>query len=274
MELKVDNKVVEAAAKAPRVFVSASLGEGEEYNRGTGIQLTKDQIISLKKYETLGLSLPVRLQDVIAYLNYGSGDQGGVGLTAGDFLRTFTMTYDHAKRWSPLREQIMLTGTDLKIFAGSIIRTGNGIVDVYEDLKASKYLEEHNINTPEEYLKLKLQIPGLPDLELSPEDVPDIKAYLNDLLSKVKQCHQKAERVRAELDSFGTDMRAQVLPEIKLRLEFVSRNTYQADIKVLQGEIDQRSKEIDDLNKQYDQLVQEAIKAAATLNIGGLILGI
>lgn len=274
MEQKINDKLVEAAAKAPLAFVNASLGEGDEYNRQTGIQLTKEQIISLRKYETLGLSLPVRLPDIVAYLNYGSGEDGGVGLQARDFLRTFSMTYDHAKRWSPLREQITLTGNDLKIFAGSIIRTGNAIVEVYEDLKASKYLEEHDINTPEEYLKLKRQLPGLPDLALSEHDIPDIKAYLNDLLAKVTQCHQKAERVRAQLDSFGTDMRAKVLPEIKLRLAFVSRNTYQADIQALQGEIDQRSKEIDELNKQYDQLVQDAIASAAALTIGGLILGI
>jgi hypothetical protein len=274
MQSTIDSKIVEAATKAPQAFVNASLGEGEEYNRDTGIQLTKEQIISLRRYEVLGLSLPVRLQDVIAYLNYGAGDTGGVGLKPADFLRTFTTTYDHAKRWSPLREQVMLTGTDLKIFAGSIIRTGKGIVEIYEDLKASRYLEEHDINTPEQYLELKRQIPNLPDLALPAGDVPEIKAYLNDMLGKVRQCHEKAERVRAQLDSFGIDMREKVLPEIKLRLEFVSRNTYQADIQVLQGEIDQRSKEIDELNKQYDQLVQEAIKSAATLNIGGLILGI
>ncbi len=274
MEFKMGSKIVEAAAKAPRIFVSASLGEGEEYNRETGIQLTKEQIISLRKYEVLGLSLPVRLADVVAYLNYGAGDAGGVGLKATDFLRTFTCTYDHAKRWSPLREKIMLTGTDLKIFAGSIIRTGKGIVEIYEDLKASRYLEEYDIKTPEEYLELKRTIPGLPDLGLPSGDVPEIKAYLNDMLAKVMECHAKAEHVRSELDSFGADMREIVLPEIKLRLEFVSRNTYQADIQALQDEIDQRSKEIDELNKQYDQLVQEAIKSAATLNIGGLILGI
>ncbi|EJM54784.1 alpha-xenorhabdolysin family binary toxin subunit A [Pseudomonas sp. GM48] len=270
----ISNKIVEAATKAPQVFVNASLGHDEEYNRETGIQLTKEQIISLRRYETLGLSLPVRLQDVIAYLNYGAGDQGSTGLTAPDFLRTFSMTYEHARRWSPLREKIMLTGTDLKIFAGSIIRTGNGIVEVYEDLKASKYLEEHDIKTPEEYLNLKKQIPGLPELELSADDGLDIRAYLNDLLAKVRLCHQKAEHVRMELDSFGTDMREKVLPEIKLRLAQVSKNTYQADIQTLQGEIDGRAKEIDELNKQYDQMVQEAIKAASTFNIGGLILGI
>ena len=274
MGFRIDNKIVENATKAPAVFISASLGEGDEYNRDTGIQLTKEQIISLRKYEVLGLSLPVRLQDVIAYLNYGAGDSGGLGLKPADFLRTFSTTYDHAKRWSPLREKIMLTGTDLKIFAGSIIRTGSGIVEIYEDLKVSRYLEEHNISTPEQYLELKRKIPNLPDLALPEGDVPEIKAYLNDMLGKVRQCHQKAERVREQLDSFGKDMREKVLPEIKLRLEFVSRNTYQADIQVLQGEIDQRSKEIDELNKQYDQLVQEAIAAAATFNVAGLILGI
>jgi hypothetical protein len=274
MDFKMDSKIVEAAAKAPEMFVSASLGEGDDYNREPGMQLTKEQIISLRKYENLGLSLPVRLQDVVAYLNYGAGDGGDTGLTARDFLRTFTMTYDHARRWSPLREKIMLTGTDLKIFGGSIIRIGNGIVEVYEDLKASKYLEEHDINTPEDYQKLKRQIPNLPDLGLPAGDIPEIKDYLNDMLAKVKQCHDKAERVRVELDSFGTDMRAAVLPEIKLRLAFISRNTYREDIQVLQKEIDQRAADIDELNKQYDKLVQEAIKAAAGLNIGGLILGI
>ncbi|WP_130908135.1 alpha-xenorhabdolysin family binary toxin subunit A [Pseudomonas sp. Sample_16] len=274
MELKTNNELVEAAANTPQVFVNASLGVGEEHHRGMGIQLTKEQIISLKKYETLGLSLPVRLQDVIAYLNYGAGDEGGKGLTASDFLFTFTLTYNHAKRWSPLRRDIMLTGNELKIFAGSILRTGYSIVEVYEDLKISKYLEEHNINTPEEYLKLKMKVPGLPSDEVSPGDVNEIRIYLNDLLFKVTQCHQSAESVRTRLNEFGHDMLTKVLPQIRLRLEFVKNNTYGADIQVLQDEIDQRSKEIEDLNKQYDQMVQEAIKAAATLNVGGLILGI
>lgn len=274
MEFKMDEKILEAAALAPKIFVSASLGEGEEYNRGTGIQLTKEQIISLRKYEVLGLSLPIQLQDVIYYLNYGAGDDGGQGRTPQDFLRTFTMTYNHAKRWSPLRERIMLTGTDLKIFAGRIIHTGRSIVEIYEELRTSKYLEEHDINTPEEYLNLRRLIPNLPELDSVEGHIPELKEYLDDTLTSVRKCHEKAESVRADLDRFGKDMREKVLPEIGLRLDLVSKNTYRADIQVLQGEIDQRSKEIDELNKQYDQLVQEAIKAAATLNIGGLILGI
>ena len=274
MEFKLDDRIVDAAAKAPEVFIAASLGEGEEYNREPGIQLTKEQIISLRKYEVLGLSLPYRYNDVVAYLNYGAGDEGGLGLTARDFLRTFTMTYDHAKRWSPLRQEIMLTGTHLKLFAGKIIENGEGIVEVYEDREVAKYLDEHDINTVEEYLQLKLKHPRLPDITLPSGDIPEIKYYLNAMLTDVKDCQTKAERVRLELDRFGIDLREKVLPEVKLRLKAVSENTYKQDIQVLQDEIDLRAAEIDELNKQYDQMVKDAIMAAATLNIGGLVLGI
>lgn len=274
MEFKLDDRIVDAAAKAPEVFIAASLGEGEEYNREPGIQLTKEQIISLRKYEVLGLSLPYRYNDVVAYLNYGAGDEGGLGLTARDFLRTFTMTYDHAKRWSPLRQEIMLTGTHLKLFAGKIIENGEGIVEVYEDREVAKYLDEHDINTVEQYLQLKLKHPRLPDITLPSGDIPEIKYYLNAMLTDVKDCQTKAERVRLELDRFGIDLREKVLPEVKLRLKAVSENTYKQDIQVLQDEIDLRAAEIDELNKQYDQMVKDAIMAAATLNIGGLVLGI
>jgi len=274
MEPKLSEKLVEAAAKAPLLFVSASLGEGGEYNRDPGFQLTKEDIVNLRKYEVLGLSLPVTLEDVMVYLDYGQGETGGPGLTARDFQATFKKTYDHARRWSPLREKIMLTGTDLKIFAGSILLAGSGIREIYDDLKASKYLEEHDIKTPEQYLELKRRIPGLPELDLPAGDVPELKLYLDDILAKVRNAHARAASVRDQLDSFGTDLREDVLPQVQLRLRAVSNNTYQQDIKELQNKMDERSKEIDVLTKQYDQMVQEAIKSAAGLNIGGLILAI
>ncbi|WP_434675854.1 alpha-xenorhabdolysin family binary toxin subunit A [Pseudomonas sp. D3-10] len=274
MEFKLRKEVVEAAAKAPKVFVEASLGGDGQYNRAPGIQLTKEQVISLRRYEMLGLSLPQRLTDVISYLNYGAGDAGRPGLTPMDFLGTFTTTYDHARRWSPLREKIQLTGADLQGFARIIVGRGAAISEVYGDLRSSRYLEEHNITTIEEYLKLKVEIPHLPDLALPSGDIREIKFYLNSILDGVKSRHVSAEAVRRELDSFGTDMREKVLPRIKLRLKAVTENPYEDEIRSIQEDIDQRAAEIDELNNQYDAMVKEAIVAAATLNVGGLIMGI
>lgn len=270
----MDNEVLDAAISAPKLFVDASLGKGEEYSRDPGFQLTKEQIINLRKYEVLGLSLPREIDDIIVYLDYGKGDAGSPGLTAHDFQGTFRTTYDHARRWSPLCIDIKLTGTDLKIFAGSILGLGNAIVDLYDEQKASKYLEEHGIDTVEKYLSQKVESPELPSLEMSAGDVKDLKYFLDRVLEKVDAAHKKALEVRGEIERFATDMRESVLPEIKLRLKAVSDNTYQQDIKDLQKKIDERSDEIDALSKQYDKLVKDAIMAAASLNIGGLVLGI
>ncbi|WP_095169441.1 alpha-xenorhabdolysin family binary toxin subunit A [Pseudomonas sp. Irchel 3H3] len=270
----MDDKILDAAVLAPKLFVDASVGDGEEYNREPGFQLTKEQIVSLRKYEVLGLSLPVEIDDVIVYLDYGQGDTGSPGLTARDFQMTFRKTYDHARSWSPLREKIMLTGTDLKIFAGSILRTGNGIVEIYEDQKISRYLEEHGIDTPERYLQQKIQNPELPTLDLSAGDLRDLRSYLDEMLNKVQRAHTEATLVRDGIDRFGSVMREEVLPSIKLRLKAVSENTYQSDIKELQQKIDERSEEIEEVSKQYDKMVQDAIMAAASLNIAGLVLGI
>lgn len=277
MEFKSENKLLEIAVNAPRIFVDASLGrgdyEGEVYNREPGIQLTKEQVISLRKYETLGLSLPIEVSAIRDYLNYGAGDDGGVGLKVEDFRHTFKMTFDHASRWRPLRESIMLTGTHLRIFSGRIIGTGNEIVNIYKRLGISGYLEEHGIDTIEEYLRLKHQFPEIPGLEVPEEAIDDIGYYLNEMLDDIKGCHTKAEEVRQALDSFGADMRTKVLPQIKLRLKAVSENTYGADIQLLQKQIDARADEIDKLNEQYDKLVKEAI-AAAMVSLVGLVVGI
>ncbi|WP_434653695.1 alpha-xenorhabdolysin family binary toxin subunit A [Pseudomonas sp. R3-56] len=273
-DFKLDEKVVETAALAPKVFVEASLGEGGEYKREPGIQLTKEQILSLRRYELLGLSLPYRTNDVAAYLNYGPGEVGQPGLTVMDFFTTFSAVYNHARLWSPLREKIQLTGVHLKTFAGTMIEYGDGIFEVYEELKSSGYLEKHDITTVEEYLQLQNELPDLPDLTLAPSDVPDIKYFLNVMLEEVRLCHAKAEEVRQGLDSFGADMRERILPQIKLRLLAVTGNSYEEDVLGIQNDIDQRADELDDLNKQYHQMVRESIESAAGLNFGGLIMSI
>ncbi|WP_445570900.1 alpha-xenorhabdolysin family binary toxin subunit A [Pseudomonas sp. E102] len=274
MEIELDDRIVKAAAEAPEVFVKASFGEGGGNNRQPGIQLTKEQIISLKKYEVLGLSLPVRLQDVEVYLNYGAGDVGGLGLKAVDFQRTFAITYDHAKRWSPLRERIMQTGNQLSNFSETFTKYGKRIVAVYEYLDASEYLKKHKIKTVEEYFELMRTLPDLPDLTVEKGDIEEIQDFLKNMLLEVQKNHKNAEEVRFQLDKFGIDMRETVLPAVKLRLKAVSDNTYKQDIEVIQKVIDQRAASIDELNQQYANMVKEAIGAAATLNIGGLIMGI
>lgn len=270
----MDNEVLKAAIEAPKLFIDASLGKGEEYTRDPGFQLTKEQIVNLRKYEVLGLSLPTEINDIIVYLNYGKGDSGSPGLGAKDFQKTFKTTYDHAAKWSDLRLAIMMTGNQLQIFAGSILGLSGAITKLYTDQKVSGDLDRLGIDTPQKYLDQKVQNPDLPGLEVPQQDLESLGYYLDQVLSKVKDAHDKASAVRKRIDDFGKAMGLTVLPEIKLRLKAVSENTYKQDIQDLQGVIDKRSNDIEALSKQYDEMVGESLKSAASLNVAGLALAI
>lgn len=268
-------KVTEFATQVPKLLTEASTADGDGVTRDTGLLLTKKQIIDLRKYEAAGLALPYTLQDVIDYLRFGAGQDGGAGLKAADFLKTFSETRDHAKRWTPLRERIMLTGTELKLFGASMQTYGNDMQEVYDDLKAAALLDKHNIKTLGELKKLQIDMGSkFPGVELEPETIPDLKHYLNRIFTRVSANLAKVSAIKTDLDSFGYDLREKVLPGIKLRVGLIQSNSYPADIKVLDDVIARRSAEIQEKNTQYKALVEKALGSAAGLNLFGLGMAI
>lgn len=142
-------KITEFATEVPKILSDASNADADNVTREAGLLLTKKQIIDLRRYEAAGLALPYTLKDVTDYLRFGAGQDGGDGLRAADFLKTFAETRDHARRWSPLRERIMITGTELKLFGASMQRYGEDMEEVYLDLKSGPLLEQYNVKTVE-----------------------------------------------------------------------------------------------------------------------------
>lgn len=263
------------AANVPRVLNDASVGDANDSIREPGLLLTKQQVIDLRRYEAAGLALPHRLADVVAYLNFGVGQDGGTGLRAADFLTTFVLVRDHAKRWSPLRERMMLTGTELKLFGASMEIYGASVEEVYAAVKATSFLEQHNIKSLEDLKKAELKLGGkFPGLELEPETIPDLQYYLDQIFKRVDLNLASVNAIKSDLDSFDRALRLEVLPAIKLRVELIKRNPYAADIKALDEVIARRAVEITDKNTQYKALVEKALNSASGLNIFGLGMAI
>jgi len=268
-------KVTEFATEVPKLLTDASTADSDGVTRDTGLLLTKKQIIDLRKYEAAGLALPYTSQDVIDYLRFGAGQDGGAGLKAADFLKTFTDTRDHAKRWSPLRERIMLTGTELKLFGASMQTYGDDMQEVYDDLKAAPLLDKHNIKTLAELKTLQINMGGkFPGIELEPDTLPDIQHYLSKIFARVASNLANVSAIKTDLDKFGYDLREKVLPGIKLRVGLIQTNSYPADIKAQDQVITRRAAEIQEKNTQYKALVEKALGSAAGLNIFGLGMAI
>lgn len=275
LEHATPEEVVQFAIEAPKLFADGSVGALDGSTRDSGLLLTKKQIIDLRKYEAAGLALPYTLEDVRNYLRFGAGQDGGPGLNPEDFLSTFLNTRNHARRWSPLRERIMLTGRGLKDFAGSMLIYGASMKEVYSEVKASGLLEKHNIKTLEQLKKLELELGDkFPGIELEEDTISTLEYYLKSIFDKIDSNLQTVGGIKKDLDVFGYDLREHILPGIKLRVGLIESSSLPEDIKQLKAVIDERGNEIDIKNTEYKAAVQEALKAAAGMNIVGLAMAI
>ena len=264
MSQLMENLVTDAASDPASLFGS-SVATTESDTRDTGLILTKEQVVNLKKYEIAGLALPTELDKIIAYLGYETG--AGLGLEAVDFQQTFKIINGHARLWNPLRTDLLTVNTKLVVFAGSIQVYGESMKEVFNDIAALGLIEKYNIKTLEDLRKVERQ-QGIKFPDIEAEDRNDLGYFLDQILKKVKEQETEALAIKQRLDSFGRQLAQQVGPAIKLKLSLIDNNGLSSEIKALQLKIDNRALAIEEKNKEYKEMVKQAISAV----IGNLVM--
>lgn len=264
MSQLMENLVTDAASDPASLFGS-SVATTESDTRDTGLILTKEQVINLKKYEIAGLALPTELDKIIAYLGYENG--AGLGLEAVDFQQTFKIVNGHARLWNPLRTDLLTVNTKLVVFAGSIQVYGESMKEVFNDIAALGLIEKYDIKTLEDLRKVELQ-QGIKFPDIEAEDRNDLGYFLDQILNKVKEQQTEALAIKQRLDSFGRQLAQQVGPAIKLKLSLIDNNALSSEIKALQLKIDNRALAIEEKNKEYKEMVKQAISAV----MGNLVM--
>jgi hypothetical protein len=156
-----------------------------------------------------------------------------------------------------------------------MLNYGEGMKEAYDEVKASGLLDKHNIKTLAELKALELELGDkFPGIELEEDTISTLGHYLNRIFTKVEENLSQVTGIKKELDLFGYDLREHVLPGVKLRVGLIDSSSLSADIKKLKEVIDERATEIDIKNIEYKAAVQEALKAAAGMNIVGLAMAI
>lgn len=264
MSQLMENLVTDAASDPASLFGSSVATNGSD-TRDTGLILTKEQLKHLKKYEIAGLALPTELDNVIAYLGYENG--AGFGLEPVDFQRTFKLVNGHARLWNPLRTDLLTVNTKLVVFAGSMQVYGASMREVFDDMAVLGLIEKYNIKTLEDLRKVELKLgKKFPGIEAM--DRLDLGFYLDEILKKVKEQEAEALAIKQRLDSFGRQLAQQVGPAIKLKLASIDNNTMSSEIQALQVKIDNRALAIEEKNKEYKEMVKQAIGAV----MGNLVM--
>ncbi|MDU8459204.1 MULTISPECIES: alpha-xenorhabdolysin family binary toxin subunit A [Pseudomonas syringae group] len=273
--LSADPKADEAI-KTAELFGTMSSANDKHVTRAPGLILTKEQIINLKKYELAGLALPIELEDIIVYLGYSKG--AGAGLEPEDFLKSFNLIHRHARRWSPLRTDLLGIGSKLKVFAGKMLVYGQSMEEINGDVRAGKIVDHHQIKTLEDVKRLSVELgKDFPGIELDENDkeiTQEIGSHLTDILDLITANLADAQTIKKELDQFGLDLSLHVRPEIQRKMVAIDNSSLPADVAKLILDIEQRAKDIDEKNKEYKTVVQQSLNSVSSLNIVGLALGI
>ncbi|MFK3798576.1 alpha-xenorhabdolysin family binary toxin subunit A [Pseudomonas sp. NPDC088444] len=250
--------IANSAATDPALLFSSSIGTADGETRDSGLILTKEQIIHIRKYELRGLALPTTLARTIAYLGYKSG--AGKGLEPPDFLKTFTLIHGHASLWTPLRNDLVTVNDRLVLFAGYMQVMGETMNEVFSEIVALGAVEKYGIKTLEDLRKYQAQGVKFPEIRVDQRD--ELGEYLNDVLKKVKERQAEANSIKVRLDHFGKQLANEVAPEIKLKLKLIDNNKLGDEVKALRVRIENRAKDIEEKNKEYSQLVKDAVSSA------------
>jgi hypothetical protein len=273
----LDN-LADAAAQAPKLLIDASLGQVDGALREKGLYLTKEEIIDLHRYEQKALSLPILSEGVSAYLGYEEGSAPGRGLEVSDFTKTFRLINTHARKWDGLRTRIKLISSELTVFANNLINADETLADVLSTTTAGKSLREQGIRTVKDLNKLKLDDPSrFPGFELNADDTAaagDVGYFLKQVLNKVEEQRVRTEQLKRDLEQFSLELATDVRPAITRKLTAIDKNSFQRDVLVLQEEIEQLAKEIDEKTASYKKLVNDSLSSASSMNLVGLGMAI
>lgn len=242
-----------------------TLAEDEKNNgRATALILTKEDILSIKRYERHSLNLPNTLERVQQQL--GFTHSGISGLEPQDLLLTYSAINQHAQSWSAIEVDIKAKGFDLDLFAGEFSNQGKQILDYVDKMELARQLQLTVADLTIETVK------SLTPAPLTKTD-KTVCLSLAETLKKMAaqmEAHRKASKKLAEdIKQFAHTLTVDLVPGINDKVRLASRSDLDEDLIALEKEIDRLTVDIDQKHQEY-----KTTKTHITLGLLGGIVGL
>lgn len=242
-----------------------TLAEDEKNNgRATALILTKEDILSIKRYERHSLNLPNTLERVEQQL--GFTHSGISGLEPQDLLLTYSAINQHAQSWSAIEVDIKAKGFDLDLFAGEFSNQGKQILDYVDKMELARQLQLTVADLTIETVK------SLTPAPLTKTD-KTVCLSLAETLKKIAvqmEAHRKASKKLAEdIKQFAHTLTVDLVPGINDKVRLASRSDLDEDLIALEKEIDRLTVHIDQKHQEY-----KTTKTHITLGLLGGIVGL
>ncbi|MEE4819839.1 alpha-xenorhabdolysin family binary toxin subunit A [Pseudomonas alliivorans] len=248
----------------PTEFLRALVEDEKNNGRATALILTKEDILSIKRYERHSLNLPSTLERVEQQL--GFAHSGISGLEPQDLLLTYRAINQHAQSWSAIEVDIKAKGFDLDLFAGEFSNQGKQILDYVDKMELARQLQL----TVDE-----LTIETVRSLTPAPLTKTDKTVCLSlaEMLKKIAvqmEAHRKASKKLAkDIKQFAHTLTVDLVPVINDKVELANRSDLDEDLIALEKEIDRLTVDIDQKHQEY-----KTTRTHITLGLLGGLVGL
>ncbi|RMN92082.1 Binary cytotoxin component [Pseudomonas coronafaciens pv. coronafaciens] len=246
----LENEDIARVTLKPREYLQALLNDEKSSGRGAGLILTKEDILSIKRYERHSLDLPTSMTRVEQQLGFTKS--GIPGLEPEDLLMTYLATNEHGRSWKDIEDSIKLSGTTIDLFAATFSNQGRQIIDVIDSMSISKRIDQNVANVTLE------EIHNTPLLSLSKVDQDgciELAEFLKDLASNIATHQQSSELLTQKIDTFSTRLSVDLIPDINDKVNLASRSDVDQQVKNLEADLEQLTVEIEQKNKEYKTAV-------------------
>lgn len=220
-----------------------------------GLILSEENIISIERYRSFGLSLPVTDGDVRSVMKYDPDFQAEKheAIAPAAFVRLNTTIKAHCARWTGLRNEIILLGVSLNIFSKKFVGTGSEITECIREMpvvaRALTQLNNYSRAFDWEENDEILQVSAV--------------ELIQELKEQVAKQQQKTHVLVERLEAFRATMENDVVPGVSM-MNAALLDLEQSDERArMLNKVQELSKEIESLDKQYSQLVGYAFTGAA-----------
>ncbi|MEE4673930.1 alpha-xenorhabdolysin family binary toxin subunit A [Pseudomonas alliivorans] len=248
----------------PTEFLRALVEDEKNNGRATALILTKEDILSIKRYERHSLNLPSTLERVEQQL--GFAHSGISGLEPQDLLLTYRAINQHAQSWSAIEVDIKAKGFDLDLFAGEFSNQGKQILDYVDKMELARQLQL----TVDD-----LTIETVRSLTPAPLTKTDKTVCLSlaEMLKKIAvqmEAHRKASKKLAkDIKQFAHTLTVDLVPVIYDKVELANRSDLDEDLIALEKEIDRLTVDIDQKHQEY-----KTTRTHITLGLLGGLVGL
>ncbi|MBN3470260.1 alpha-xenorhabdolysin family binary toxin subunit A [Pseudomonas savastanoi pv. phaseolicola] len=242
----LENEDIARVTLKPVEYLSVILDDEKNGGRSAALILTREDILSLKRYERHALNIPTSLTRVEQQLGFTRSYIPG--LEPEDMLVTYQAINNHGKSWLSIEDGIKRSGFAIELFATQFSRQGEQIINYIEKMDFAKQLDLTVADLNIEEVRNTAPVPlGETDQRVC----ITLAEFLKKTASQIKNHQHAAQTLADHIDTFSTVLSVQLIPGINDKVKLANCSDLDQQIQYLEKDIEQLTTEIEQKNNEY-----------------------